>query len=963
MSERGPVSASLAAELRELARKHGIVVWLDKEGSYTGFADALMAEGAAAPVPLLGFRGSYLELMLALEDLQDGVEMTPLVVHVPGHTEDSIAETPLYELYRAGSRHRRALATLVREAAHGRATPAALEAFLAQPEVTLESADAWLANQTQDPVADGPDLRLHSAEALYDDLARRGPLAQQLEQPQVARAVWRRAELLLGLGARERLRLLERSADEPAARPRATAELADDVATALARWALAVEFVHDLRRPPVEPWLVPLQHLPPPVVAACQALATHLRQNHDQGYASIALHLEPLLPTELARSTAADLGKVDTFPFEDTMVMAAALEALLGAQFAAAHELAVARTQGKSFWTAFELRRRIAWNLVERAAQLGCQVVANQGLLAECHSLSEAVQRYAERGYLVDRAHRWLEQARQELPQLELPLAEALRARLADLRGVYRRWADEQALVFGALCQREGFLPPAGLQQRALFEEVVVPATAEGLTAYFLVDALRFEMGAQLAEALRDTKTGEVALAARLAELPTVTEVGMNALAPVARAGKLTVDFKHGKILGLRVGELRVDGPEPRRRAIHDRLGGEVCPMLSLEEVLEREPASLRRALARAKAVVVHGEGIDKAGEKGVGLAVFERELQRLRAAWRVLYEAGVKRFVFAADHGFLLHDEGTREALRHGKQTDPQRRHVLTATRRVQAGELEVSAAELGYQGAEFHAAFPASIAPFDRGARAKDFVHGGASLQERVIPVITVRHRHAAGGEKVAYQLEARGELAVAGMHCVLAVVRPAKQTHLVYGASAELELVLESADQGGVQVELCDVHHARRTGAGVVATVGQEFRVFFRLTGDVESRVALRLRPASRLAEVTPVTTAERFQVILRARPVTTPSATPSAAAPPVAPSSWLDDLPPGVREVFRHLAEHGSINEEEATRVLGGARQFRAFSRDLDAYRQRAPFAIRIEMTSGTKCYLRGEPEGT
>lgn len=49
-------------------------------------------------------RGSYLELMLGLEDLEDGVGMTPLIVHVPGHTENSIAETPLFELYRAGRR-------------------------------------------------------------------------------------------------------------------------------------------------------------------------------------------------------------------------------------------------------------------------------------------------------------------------------------------------------------------------------------------------------------------------------------------------------------------------------------------------------------------------------------------------------------------------------------------------------------------------------------------------------------------------------------------------------------------------------------------------------------------------------------------------------------------------------------------------------------------------------------------
>ncbi|MBP9202684.1 MAG: BREX-6 system phosphatase PglZ [Kofleriaceae bacterium] len=965
MTAVGLVSASLTAELRELARQHGVVVWLDKEGSFVTFADALAKAGPTGSVLMRTFRGSYLETMLALEDLQDGVTMTPMVLHVPGHTEDSIADTPLFELYRAGRRHRRSLATLVREAAHGRATPTAIDAFLAQAGLTLEGADAWLA-RPDDPAAanDGPDLSLHSAEALFDDMAGRGPLAQKLGRPEVSRAVWRRAEVLLGITDDDRRRLLEEAEDEPTGRASSTAEVADDVATALARWVLAVEFVHDLRRPPTDAWLLPLQHLAKPVVATCQKLATHLRRGHDRHYARIAVDMEPLLPTEVAQATADDLGKIDTFQFEDTKVMAAALDALLGARFQRARELALARTSGKSFWTAYDLRRRIAWNLVERAAQLGCQVLAHGGLLTGCTSLADAVARYAADGYLVDRAHRQLEQAREELPQLDLPEASLLRARLDQLRGVYRGWADEVARGFNLLCRREGFLPPAALQQRTLFDEVVVPAVAEDLTAYFMVDALRFEMGVQLAEGLRETRTADVTVSARLAELPTITEVGMNALAPVVRAGKLTVDYKGDKILGFRAGELRVDGPDDRRRAIHDRLGGDACPRLSLEEVGQRDATSLRKALARARAVVVHCEGIDKAGEKGVGLAVFERELQLLRAAWGVLYAAGVKRFVFTADHGFLLHDEVTRDALRHGKQTDPQRRHVLTHHRREQAGEVCVSASELDYEGAEFHAAFPEGIAPFDRGARAKDFVHGGNSLQERVIPVVTVRHRHAAGGEKVSYQVEARGGLAVAGMHSLVAVVQPTRQTNLVYGSSAEVELALESADEADVQVELCDVHHARRTGAGVVATVGTEFAVFFRLTGDVETRAAVRVRPASQVTEVTPAVTSERFQVILRARPVVPAAAqagvAPAVARPPV-PAAWLDALPPGVREVFRHLADHGSINEEEATRLLGGPRQFRAFSRDLDTYRVQAPFGIRVEVTTGTKCYVRGDPE--
>lgn len=955
MTELGPVSAALEADLREQARQHGILVWLDKEGAYTAFADRLRERGVteAFPIPVRCLRGSYLELMLGLEGLEDGVAMTPLVVHVPGHTEDSIAETPLFELYRAGRRHRRALPTVIREAALGRAAPDAIEAFLSGSDVTLERADAWLGGLEHAPLPNGgPDLGALGPEALFDALVPGGSLAAQLDDPAVVRAIWRRAGALLGVEES-----WEESWTGAGTPPRggSAIELASNIADSIAGWALCVEFVHDLRRPPNDERLLRHKSLPRTAVTACQKLASHLRRRHAALYVSVADEHEARLEVEVKHATAADLGKIDTFRFEDRKVLAATLDALGAGQFEVAHELAVDRTTADSFWPELVRGRQIAWNLVKLAAQLG-RTVDHTKLLGGARSLAEAVEWYATAGYEVDTVHRQVEQVRPQLAHLEIDEIGVLRERLDQLRGVYRDWADRVARTFNDLCRAEGFLPRAALQQRTLFDEVVAPAAAEELTAYFLVDALRFEMGAQLAASLAESKTSDVVLKARLAELPSVTEVGMNALAPVVRGDKLAIDLRDDKILGFRAGTFRIDGPESRRRAILERVGGATCPSLSLEDVLGRSATSLRQTIARAKLVVIHAEGIDKAGEKGVGLAVFERELQNLRAGWRLLYEAGVRRFVITADHGFLLHDETTRDPQAHGKQTDPQRRHVISHHRRDQTGEVTVSSQELAYEGEAFFVSFPEDAAPFDRGERVKDFVHGGNSLQERVIPVITVRHRHAAGGETVSYVIEARAGAPVMGMHCVRASAVAASQTSLSYGGSGELELVLEAAEGTDVQVELCDARDARVGGGSITATVGQPFEVFFRLTGDAEGRIPVRLRHATRSAAVAAKTTDERFQVVLRTR---SPAAAVAVVATAPAAPDWLSTLPDGVREVFRHIADHGSINEQEATRLLGGARQFRNFSLHLDDYRKRAPFAVRISVSSGTKCYVRGD----
>ncbi len=935
----GPVSQTLEADLREQARQHGILVWLDKEGAYTEFADALGERAARGDfaVPVRRFRGSYLELMLALEGVADGITKTPLIVHVPGHTEESIAQTPLFEIYSAGRRYRRALATAVREAALGLSTPEATEAFLAG-EVTVDAADAWLAGLRDTRDGRERDLSPFSPEALFEALLPTGSLAAEAGDPALLRSV-RRAAATLGV-------------DETWWREHARTDTSD-LSTPLAGWALCVEFVHDLRRLPNDERLGALKALPRPAVAACQKLAAYARQRHPDVYARIADEYEVELEQEEKAATAADLGKIDTFRFEDRKVLEAALDALDG-KFDVAYNYAIERTAEDSFWPSYVRGRHVAWQVVKLAAQLGRSLNANALLLNDARTVADAIERYADAGYAVDTAHRELEQARHQLAHLELDEVSLLRKRLDGLRGAYRAWADGVAGTFNALCRAEGFLPAPELQQRTLFDDVVAPAAKQAPTAYFMVDGLRFEMGKQLAQSL-DSKTADVVVKARLAELPTVTEVGMNVLAPVARNGALAVDIKGDRIAGFRAGSARVDSPKSRHKAIAERIGGPTCPMLTLEELLDRDATSIKKTIARAELIVVHCEGIDKAGEKGVGLAVFDRELQNLRAAWRLLYEAGIRQFVFTADHGFLLHDEATRAPKPHGKQTDPQRRHVITDQRRDQNGEVTVASTDLGYEGQPFFITFPETTAPFDRGDRAKDFVHGGNSLQERVIPVVMVKQRHAAGGESASYLVQTQPGIAVAGMHCLRVKLVVANQAQLSYGSRAEIELALEAAEGADIAVEVCDAHNARFANGAIYATLDQELTVYFRLSGNVEDRIPVRIRHATRSAAVQPLVTDERFQVVLRTRAPAVPPPTPSAPAAP----AWLDGLPDGVREVFRHLADHGSINETEATKLLGGPRQFRNFSLHLDEYRQRAPFAVRIDASAGTKSYVRGE----
>src|SRR6266702_2459283 len=397
-------------------------------------------------------------------------------------------------------------------------------------------------------------------------------------------------------------------------------------------------------------------------------------------------------------------------------------------------------------------------------------------------------------------------------------------------------------------CSTRCFPPGISHQQRTLFDEVVRPLAQEpGVTAYFVVDALRFEMGEELYRQMEGTPATTAMLRPRLAELPTVTEVGMNVLAPVARNGRLRVSLASdaGGVQGFHTGEFRVCDPETRKRAMHDRVGGATCPWLTLEEVVSRDTASLKRSVSQARLVVVHSREIDEAGEKGIGPAVFDLALQKLRAAWRVLREAGVRRFVFTSDHGFLLLEGDAAAAQAHGRRIDPQRRHVFSPVAADHTGEVRVALADLRYEGTGTSVIFPESTAVFYTGQRAVNFAHGGNSLQERVIPVLTVVHRTAAGGSGIRYGVTAEAREGVAGMHCIEARVEVLAQQSLDFGSPQEIELAVRVPDAEDVQVELCQARgRARIAGSTIVAAVGEPFELFFRLSGATDTRALIQI-----------------------------------------------------------------------------------------------------------------------
>ncbi|MEX1368790.1 MAG: BREX-6 system phosphatase PglZ [Nannocystaceae bacterium] len=956
-----PVSTTLEHMLLDELRRHPIVIWLDRDDLYSDFVDELSTRTAPEPfaASVVGHRGSYLETMLRLAPLTDGLDAPALLVHVPKANEESIKDTPLLELYDPGYRFRIALDTLIRKAAAGRVPPDEVDAFLGTGTPTLPEADAWMATKVAAASGELTSMLqgLRPTE-LLDDLTTGARVATMLEDPGSRAQVWH--YLASHLGLRD---------GWPFPRGREQVTDARDVADAMISWAMCVEFAHDLRRPTHAEVLDGLRELSPPLVEACRGVAPHARRSRHVDYATLALEVERLIEDERTQGTAADLGKIDTFHFEEEQLYEAAVLALTERRYAQARQWADDRLQGRSYWVERDANRKSAWILVQTAAGLGLAVGACTLDLTRVGSLSDATERYAEQGAAVDRLHRQLEQAREARLYRKVPRYEQLQAALNVARDDHWQWADALAREWSDLCQREGALPGAEYQQRGIFEQVVRPLLRDDVkTALLLVDGMRFEMAQELVELLGTLPGTAVRLRPRLAELPSVTEVGMNVLAPVAEGGKLRpeLDAKSRRFSGFHAPGYLVSTRDKRRETMARRAGGATCPSRELPELLDMTRAEIRSFAAKARLVIVISDEIDASGEKGVGPAVFAGAIRKLHKAWKLLRDAGVRRFVITSDHGFLLRTP-ERPVLTHGSYHDALSRYALVANGVASDEQLSVSLRSLGYEGVTEHLALPRGLEVYRAGAD-RTYVHGGNAPAERVIPVLTLEHKHDPGADDLSYRVRIVATSVVDDMHCVQARVESEAQRGLSFAEADDVDLDLRVVGADDVERHLVGARGgARLDGELARARVGASFELMFRLTGPRSARVPVELYHPSGTHTVTAQRTEVRFDVEVPAAarvaapaptPASAPAPTPAPMPTPAAEAEWLqvyDD--PGVRKVFAHLQRYGTINAPDATAMLGSQRKFRRFSNRFDELVKRAPFVVRIEFAGTTKLYIK------
>ena len=732
------VTEYLTSLIARQVDEHGLVVWYDPDGAYSEVVGVL----GLPDTTVLCYEGSFVRLRWEIDQrrLMDGEEPPRLVVYVPMAQQET--HHALIELEAAGvvmqpggqppSRNTR-LAVVARNALKG--------------ILGIEAA-AHVEKQTE-----AGKLTLADLDALAD------------KGGEISRGV---IALIFGTGNPQDVALSFLDSDrfdENVIKKEAKGELLELLRRDFGLKAPDVTELTDLRRRFTRHVLmtdlvsglgdaVPSKLASVPVAStpattdACKAMAKtwRLRRDRRESYVSAARQVEQELGLAALEFDPKAIEGLETFPAIEKALLFHAEDRLLKKSDLSAEQvggeiLRLSESRRAGFWCDVEPRLQARWALVASAAEvLFTADRLEQALKRAPASVTGMIKEYtkdADPWCLLDTHHRHME-SRWYSYEVHGDDQDSIEKLVIRARQRYVKVGSEMARCFLTQIQKTP-LDRDLARQREVFEKYVKPWLDHKKIAYVWVDALRFEMGRELARLLKEDF--EVDLYVALAAVPTITEIGMAALLPGAQNAVKVVAAGSGK-LALEIRGTVIKDRKDRVAFLKKYAGVKVFDT-KLDNLLPRPSKRVREGIANAQLILVTSQEIDELCERD-NITQARRQmdgvLNDLRRGIRVLLDLGLQRIVLTADHGHLFGEE-----LSEDMKVDAPGGETVDLHRRVWVGHggtaddafLRAPLSAFEMQG-EFDLATPWTFACFKCKGGARAYFHGGLSPQELLVPVM---------------------------------------------------------------------------------------------------------------------------------------------------------------------------------------------------------------------------------
>lgn len=357
---------------------------------------------------------------------------------------------------------------------------------------------------------------------------------------------------------------------------------------------------------------------------------------------------------------------------------------------------------------------------------------------------------YADTAWEMDSHYRHFHHAFSKALQDGNPvLDDKLKRTLEHVEGLYQNWYLQSLNACWANAIQDdmaqiGYISDID-RQRDFYAKYVRPVNTRKSRAFVIIsDALRYEVAAELNERLTRETKGAAKLDAVQAMFPTVTKVGMAALLPGFSIG---VDDNMDVLMG----ELHARSTAEREQVLCTANPNSVA--VQAAELLGMNKDN-RKALLNGKEVIyIYHNTIDAIGDKApTEKKVFdacEDAVNELVSLVKTITGGDIRGtdIVITADHGFLYTHNPLRESDKIGKSVfdgtvyELGRRYAIAACdtdpefmMRIRVKDQLRGVDAVGYA--------PMETIRIKIPGGGQNYVHGGVSLQEMMVPVIVFKN-----------------------------------------------------------------------------------------------------------------------------------------------------------------------------------------------------------------------------
>ena len=286
-----------------------------------------------------------------------------------------------------------------------------------------------------------------------------------------------------------------------------------------------------------------------------------------------------------------------------------------------------------------------------------------------------------------------------------------------------------------------GMSAVSGLRQQNFYDEVVRPATKK--IVVLVCDALRYEVAQELLGKL-NSRGYKASLDSMLAMLPTETKFCKPSLLPHSELRLYDVP-EGGQDMG--VDNKILNTIDKRSTHLADNKEGGKC--LDFNDISDCNKNTNRKLFESTSVVYIFHDDIDLKSHTGTAEDIVEscrRSVERIDKVVSHIHETLQRSEVWiTADHGFLFNDHEFEEKDKI-KVSEPalekKSRYYLTQSDATVTGVVKFPLSEVsGIDLEDVYVAVPEGTNRFAAPSGGYMFTHGGAALQEMIIPLLVSR------------------------------------------------------------------------------------------------------------------------------------------------------------------------------------------------------------------------------